>query len=167
MSSKYTRSRPTLPFTTSSGTFLLNERSSLYECLVSAGITDNKKQAALCFLFNLECFEVDKSGEVSFRCDIVAHATSPSLSHHFPAALQLVEMHNRHVARSRSMSREKNRQKMARCRQRKRKVQERDEARCSSAADAAAQQLLLLSCSIRGEAPDSGDAGQQEAAPTV
>jgi hypothetical protein len=122
MSSKYTRHRPTLPFTTIFGTFAVKERSPLYKrLLVSAGLLDNNKQAVLAFLFHLGCFEIDKQwGEVSFRGDIDSHAVL--LSSHFPVALQLVGLHNDHVSRSKSNLKEKARAKQALCHEKNERI---------------------------------------------
>jgi hypothetical protein len=120
MSSKYTCRRPTLPFATSFGTFSVNEKSPLYQCLVVAGFPDINKQAVLAFLFHLGCFDVDKeSGEVSFRTDIDSHAIS--LSSQFSVVLQLVGLHNNHVSISNSKLQEKTRVRQVLCRERKRK----------------------------------------------
>jgi hypothetical protein len=68
MSSNYRR--PTLSFPTPFGNFLLHERSSLYQCLLAAGLPDNQKKSALSHLFHLGCLEADGCKEVSFRGDI-------------------------------------------------------------------------------------------------
>jgi hypothetical protein len=88
--------RPTLSFPTLFGNFLLNERSSLYECLVAAGLPDTQKKAALSHLFHLGCLIVDGYKEVAFRADIISH--SGSLPRHFGLALQLILLHDTHVA---------------------------------------------------------------------
>jgi phage head maturation protease len=122
MSSTRTNRRPTLPFTTIFGVFLIHESSPLYQCLASAGLPDKNKQAALAYLFHLGCFNVDVKGEISFRDNIASHGKS--LSSKFPAALQLIELHNEHVVNSSTELRTKNRLKTARCRERKRKIKE-------------------------------------------
>ena len=112
--------RPTLSFSTVFGNFLLDERSTLYECLACALLPDKNKEAALRFLFHLGCFQVDDSRVVSFRPDIVTHVAL--LSSLFPEAHQLVALHQEHVARSKENQRFKRRQATRRCRKRKKMI---------------------------------------------
>jgi hypothetical protein len=111
--------RPTLAFKTDFGTFLLHERSSLYECLAAASYPDTNKQAILGFLFNLRCFDWDTSREVSFRHDI--HCHGQLLFRHFPLALEFIILHDKHVSTTKIRSRQYHTDVVRLSRQRKRK----------------------------------------------